>query len=114
MLRRLLAAIYAWICSFFGAKPARPPAQPTFRLVRIARFDQVTSDPPKMHWSPCHPSVVKRFKASMTCPNGHGLTLGGHTIDPDGTVHPSVVCPVRDCSFHEFVRLDGWSFGDVR
>ena len=34
----------------------------------------------------------------MTCPNGHGLTLGGHTIDPDGTVHASVVCPVRDCS----------------
>jgi hypothetical protein len=114
MLWRWLAAIYAWICSFFGAKLAPRPAQPTFRVVHVARFDQITSDPPKMHWSPCHPSVVKRFKASMTCAYGHSLTLGGHAIDADGTVHPSVVCPARGCSFHDFVRLDGWSFGDVR
>jgi hypothetical protein len=34
------------------------------------------------------------------------LNLALHTIDPDGTVHPSVVC--RICGFHEFVKLLGW------
>jgi len=113
MLWRWLVAIYQWLCSWFdrgdGAYGARRD-----RYVRIARFGKVTTDPPKMHWAPCHPSVIKRFKASMTCPNGHGLTLGGHQIAADGTVHPSVVCPVQGCSFHEFVRLDKWAFGSVQ
>jgi hypothetical protein len=81
--------------------------------VRVRHFATITADPPPMHWAPCHPSTVKRFKASMTCPNGHGLTLRGHAIDKNGNVSPSVVCPVRGCSFHEFVRLDRWSFGAV-
>jgi hypothetical protein len=54
---------------------------------------------------------MRKFKASMTCPNGHGLTLGKHSISADGVVSPSVVCPVQSCSFHEHVRLDRWSFG---
>ncbi len=35
------------------------------------------------------------------------LNLKNHTIDSDGTVHPSVGCPV--CGFHEFVKLLGWN-----
>ena len=56
---------------------------------------------------------MKRFKASMTCPNGHGLTLKNHTISSEGEVTPSVVCPVRECSFHEWVRLINWNFGSL-
>lgn len=32
-----------------------------------------------------------------------------HTIADDGTVNPSVVCPHTPCTFHEYVRLDGWT-----
>jgi hypothetical protein len=84
------------------------------RYVRIKFCDRVTTDPPPMHWAACHPSTMRKFKASMTCPNGHGLTLGKHSISANGEVSPSVVCPSPHCSFHDHVRLDGWSFGDLR
>lgn len=55
---------------------------------------------------------------SVKCPAGHVNTLWSrrqgdrdsshHTIADDGTVSPSVVCPREGCSFHEFIRLDGW------
>jgi len=53
----------------------------------------------------------KRWTANFTCPNGHAGYLGDHTIAPDGTVSPSVVCPVEGCGFHDFIRLAGWDFG---
>jgi hypothetical protein len=34
------------------------------------------------------------------------INLALHTIDPDGTVHPSVTC--RICGFHADVKLLGW------
>ena len=40
------------------------------------------------------------------CPGCHVWGALDHTIDPDGTVRPSVDC--EKCDFHEFVRLDGW------
>jgi hypothetical protein len=40
-----------------------------------------------------------------TSPNGHGTTLNGHSIGADGSVHPSIVCPVPTCHFHDFDRL---------
>jgi hypothetical protein len=60
-----------------------------------------------------HGVTVWHFKASMTCPNGHGLTLRGHSIASNGDVAPSVVCPDRGCAFHAFVRLERWSFGAI-
>jgi len=51
----------------------------------------------------------ERFKATVRCPAGHEMTLSGHTIADDGTVSPSVVCPTKGCTFHEFVTLDGWA-----
>ena len=70
-------------------------------------------DTPPLHWSACHPSTMSRFKAELTCSNGHGLTLRSHRVDATGAVFPSVVCPVQGCSFHEFVVLDQWSFGSL-
>ena len=70
-------------------------------------------DPPPLTWKACHPSTISRFKAELTCPDGHGMTLKGHTVSSDGTVKPSVVCPKHGCSFHEFVRLIDWDFGQV-
>ena len=34
------------------------------------------------------------------------LSLARHTIDLDGSVHPSVLCPT--CGFHDDVKLLGW------
>lgn len=67
-----------------------------------------------MHWAACDVATMSKFKATMTCPNGHVLTLRIHSVASDGGVTPSVVCPAQGCSFHSHVRLDGWNFGTVR
>jgi len=72
------------------------------------RSPTFTVEPRRQQWSPCHPSTAKLFKASLTCPNGHTLTLRNHSVADDGYVSPSVVCPERGCDFHEWVRLRGW------
>lgn len=48
--------------------------------------------------------------ALCTCREGHTTRLTGrvHTVAADGTVQPSYVCPVGGCTFHEWVRLEGW------
>ena len=67
--------------------------------------------PPPLMWKDCHPRTRTTFKAELTCSNGHGVSLRGHSIAPDGRVSPSVVCLAPGCSFHDFVRLEGWSAG---
>lgn len=83
------------------------------RYVEIPRYDQMTPEPPPGFWAPCHPATVAVFKASITCPSGHTLTLRNHRVAADGRVHPSIVCPEPGCSFHELVRLQNWSFGTI-
>jgi len=46
--------------------------------------------------------------ASATCANGHTCSLTDHTINEDGTVSPSLVCPYEGCEWHENVKLEGW------
>lgn len=48
--------------------------------------------------------------AVLTCPNcGNAMSLKEHTIAENGAVSPSVVCPEKDCTFHEFVVLKEWT-----
>ena len=42
------------------------------------------------------------------CTYGHIGTLANHNISADGTVNPSVVCQHEGCSFHEFIKLEGF------
>ncbi len=49
----------------------------------------------------CSPVIV--------CPNGHYLSIYKHTISEEGIVSPSVVCPVKDCTFHGFIKLENWN-----
>jgi hypothetical protein len=42
-----------------------------------------------------------------TCDQGHAASLD-HEIAADGSVNPSVVCPEKECDFHEFVILEDW------
>ena len=48
-------------------------------------------------------------RSALVCCPGCGKigSLTKHTIDPDGRVFPSLVCPFG-CGFHEFVKLDDW------
>ena len=49
-----------------------------------------------------------RRSANVACGNGHTAGLSAHVIAADGTVSPSLVCPVAGCGWHEVVRLTGW------
>ncbi len=65
-------------------------------------------------WRENHPTWVERHPHSpvtITCSFGHetSLSLDVHRIAGDGTVTPSCVCSHDGCSFHEHVRLEGWS-----
>jgi hypothetical protein len=39
---------------------------------------------------------------------GKNQTLTGHTIAADGTVTPSLQCSFPPCTWHVYVRLEGW------
>ena len=57
-------------------------------------------------WQARHPGDI----CVVTCTNGHQTRLVSaiHSVAADGTVSPSYVCVADGCSFHEFVRLEGW------
>lgn len=40
-------------------------------------------------------------------PNDHYIGIVDHIINLDGTVNPSVVCPIKGCTFHDFIKLEG-------
>ena len=47
--------------------------------------------------------------AAIACPMcDHLFSVVNHQITADGSCSPSVVCPHRDCTFHQFVQLLGW------
>lgn len=109
-----LGAIKATLLSLSSKRilpTASSPLQPRLRRMLVMPYDIVTADPPPMHWAPCSAQSMAKFKASMTCPDGHGLILRNHAIASDGSVSPSVVCPTPQCDFHEFVLLKGWHYG---
>lgn len=61
--------------------------------------------------TPGEHEVLKYDFALVTCTKGHTCRLVTkiHSIAKDGTLSPSLVCPVPGCTFHEFVRLVGWN-----
>jgi hypothetical protein len=60
-----------------------------------------------------NPAWVKAtgYMLTVKCP-GCGvdsiMSSSVHKVAADGTVHPSYVCPYPPCTFHEWVRLEGW------
>lgn len=45
----------------------------------------------------------------ISCPKCGLEACANHSIEPNGDVNPSVVCPHDGCDFHEFVTLEGWA-----
>lgn len=60
----------------------------------------------KQTWSGAR--VEDRRTATIMCPEGHIGSISNHTIDDQGVVNPSVVCPWEGCDFHDFIQLEGW------
>ena len=57
-----------------------------------------------------HQIIPATTRSAMVCCPGCGRigSLLDHTIDPDGSVTPSLDCPFEQCDFHEFVKLADW------
>ena len=100
------------LLGMLGPSKARPaqPSDWSWTVVQLKHWTGPDRPPPLM-WKDCHPRTRATFKAELTCSNGHGVSLRGHSIAADGKVSPSVVCLAPGCSFHDVVRLDGWSAG---
>lgn len=107
MIDRLLSFLF----KLYGLFKKQPDPEWQYHIVDVPRIDERTEAHPVLSWKPCHPSTMRRYKAQMTCPRGHGLVLKNHSIDSTGRVQPSVVCRTEGCDFHEYVRLKDWSFG---
>lgn len=65
------------------------------------------------------PAPMHYRLAIMCCPAcGFDVSLSRHTVQADGTITPSVVCPITGkhdpigvlcpCGFHDNVKLLGW------
>jgi len=51
----------------------------------------------------------KEHTANVSCPKcGWIISLSRHKILDDGSVVPSLVCPYESCTFHDYVKLEGW------
>jgi hypothetical protein len=119
----MLSRIKALLDNLFGPRrpsslppvPRRSSQQSTYRLYPSRTLEQYVGEgsPPPLRWKASHPSTIRRFKAEVTCSRGHGITLRDHTIEADGQVLPSIVCKRAGCTFHEVVRLEGWSAGRI-
>ncbi len=111
---RLLAQCVQWIFQkvFGGAAPSDSTSSFVV-TVKIQRHSIEHENPPPLCWTSCHPKTMSRYKATMACSDGHVFTLDGHSVSEDGTLSPSVVCPIAACKFHAYVRLDGWCYGPL-
>lgn len=45
----------------------------------------------------------------LGCPDCHHVGTLDHEVRADGTVWPSVVCQVKGCGFHEYIKLEDFS-----
>ena len=66
------------------------PSPGTWTLVRSKERGQVTAR-----------------VACVDC--GQSAPIWFHEITADGTVTPSLVCPMEGCSWHVHIKLDGWA-----
>jgi hypothetical protein len=112
-MRRWLSSLqqwYQWFKTTTGFTHQDRASAYRARVVMVRQYHGANK-PPSLHWKACNPSTIRRFKAEMTCSQGHSLVLKGHSVGADGQVAPSVVCRADGCTFHDFVRLEGWSAG---
>ena len=104
---KTIAALFKRV---FGTR--QPSRSNIYKIIQLERWVGV-GNPAAMMWKDCHPRTRAVFKAELTCPNGHGVSLRNHSIGADGRVAPSVVCHGQGCEFHAFMQLRDRSAGAV-
>jgi hypothetical protein len=115
-IKHWVGSAMQWFAGFFKGRIIAPiPGLKRSRRKRppitVAPRYRGIGNPPPLHWKECDRSTVMRFKAVLTCPHGHSMTLRAHMIESNGTVRPSVICRSAGCGFHDFVRLRDWDLG---
>lgn len=75
----------------------------TWRPVLRSDFD------PRKYSNPEVDYRGQPFTAAVVCANGHSGVIDKHDITEDGGVKPSIVCTQDNCTWHEYVILDGWT-----
>lgn len=45
----------------------------------------------------------------VVCPGCRTTLRLDHAVADDGTISPSLDCPIPGCAFHDFCRLVGWA-----
>jgi len=89
----------------------------TFKFQEVSD-KEYGSDLKPGHWCypvhPCGESVTKQAHVFICCPVCKTTSRiskkkgkKGHTVDSEGKVHPSLVCPF-ECIFHDYGQLEGW------
>ena len=59
--------------------------------------------------------VTVETKLCIECPVCECINLGDsapHRIEADGSVKNSVIC--QCCDFHEYVKIEGWTGGNIK
>ncbi len=73
-------------------------------IVELTRGERIFELKPGQ-WAPTVGDAPVVWVSCGGC--GAKATLEDHSIAPDGTVNPSLVCP-EGCGWHVFGRLVGW------
>lgn len=90
-------------------------------MIEIRRLDDRTVGPVPGTWRQAHgldDHGISRTIVRVCCPacgreaEVHGVH-GGHGIGIDGKVFPSLICDSAGCTWHDHVRLQGWTGGNL-
>lgn len=63
---------------------------------------------PPLHWTWWNDGTVEdpQWVPAMACSFGHVFRIErNHTVDQNGNVNPSMVCPYK-CSYHSYIKLE--------
>lgn len=84
----------------------------TNKLIVLKRAHHMAMGWPerKLVWTVTTEKGTGKRRIWMSCAKGHWAELHAddHTIDNEGRVSPSVVCPTEGCTWHCHVQLQGY------
>lgn len=90
-----------------------PP--PLFVLIPRIRSEDSNLPGPKPSWFLLELVLAETGGADVElvvrCGNGHDAVVKTHQVAPDGTVTPSLLCPVHGCGWDGQAKLDQWTAG---
>jgi len=76
--------------------------------MNIPRRLTSTSSPPWWDTMADHYNEHQELVITVQCPHGHSAWLRPGEVANDGEVSPLVRCPLESCSFHGYLKLEGW------